>query len=168
MNNLAMALLDLEEREEAQYLMHTVFEERKKKLGKEHPWTLWALCNLAKIRLKMEYLNEAEEMLIPGIAAAKRSLGESHLGLLMGCGVLARGFARQKHFEDAEKLLRESTESLEVSRVLKHPDTVYALEKMSILLEQQGKIRETVETGVVAVERVQMRLMTKHPLGEKV
>ncbi|EEQ86211.1 uncharacterized protein BDCG_09480 [Blastomyces dermatitidis ER-3] len=47
----------------------------KEKQGKEHPYTLWALCYLSK------NLGETEDMLVGGIAAGKRSLGDEHLVL---------------------------------------------------------------------------------------
>ncbi|MCJ1244074.1 hypothetical protein MMC30_001271 [Trapelia coarctata] len=130
-NNVAMALFDLGQIGEAKQLMDKVYEERKAKLGKEHPWTLWALCYLAKITSQMGLLQDAEEMLIPGIEAAKRSLGDDHLGVLMGTGELARVYTRQRRFQEAEVLIQQTLIRLEQSRGSEHPDTVYALWKMS-------------------------------------
>lgn len=84
--------------------MFKVYEARKFKLGEEHPWTLWALCNLSKINTELGLLQEAENMLVDGIAAGKRNLSDSHLGVLMGCGELARVYTRQGRFDEAEKL----------------------------------------------------------------
>jgi tetratricopeptide (TPR) repeat protein len=170
MHNLGIALLDDRQLKEAQEIMSRVFEERKRKLGKEHPWTLWALCDLAKVKLELGHLQEAEEMLVPGIEAAKRSLSEEHLGVLMGEGALARVIARQgdARYEEAENLTRKIVEKLEKSRGLEHPDTVYALWKLARLLELQNKIEEAAKVCELALQRVHMRLTAQHPLGAKI
>jgi tetratricopeptide (TPR) repeat protein len=168
LNNYAMALFDLKRHDEANQLMLKVYNERKSKLGKEHPWTLWALCYLAKIQSAMGCLEEAEDMLLGGIEAAKRSLGDDHLGVLMGCAELARVYARQHRYEESETLVYNTLQQLEQSRGKEHPDTVHALHKMAQLYELQGRLEKALETCAIAIERVDMRLTRKHPLGEEV
>lgn len=63
-------------------------------MGKEHPYTLLALCYLSKIYIEQGELHKAEEALVEGIVAGRRSLGEDHIGVLVGCGELARAYAR--------------------------------------------------------------------------
>lgn len=48
MNNLATALMDLSQLKQASELMDEVYKHRKTRLGKEHPYSLWALCYLGK------------------------------------------------------------------------------------------------------------------------
>lgn len=93
-NNLVMALFDLRELDDAICLMEEVYNGRKAQMGKEHPYTLWALCYLTKKYTEAGELQKADDILIEGIAAGKRSLGVNHLGVLMGCGELARTYSR--------------------------------------------------------------------------
>ena len=129
MNNLAMALLDLGQIDEAHEIMIQAYEERRWQLGKKHPCSLWALCNLAKTKVRLGLVKDAEDMLVGRIAAAKRSVSENHLGVLMGCGELARVHLLQGQFEEAEKLCLDTVRRLEKWRGKEHPDCIYALWK---------------------------------------
>ena len=148
--------------------MTRVYDERKVKLGKEHPWTLWALCNLAKVHTELKHFQIAEDMLIPGIEAAKRSLSDDHLGVLMGEGELARVLARQGRLEKAERLTRDLIKHLERSRGLSHPDTIYSLSKMAQLDEQMNEVDKAIEMCQIAAERIDDKLTMQHPLAQKV
>ena len=163
-----MALLDLGELDRAKKYMTEVYEQRRIKLGKEHPWTLWALCNLAKVHTELRLFDQAEDMLVGGIAAAERSLGEDHLGVLMGVGELARVYARHNKIEKAEDLMKDLIPRLENSRGVDHPDTLYALSKKAQLYEMQNKFEEAIEACSLAGERAQTKLTKKHPLTQDI
>lgn len=62
MSNLAMALLDLKYTEKAKVNMTEVYKERQRQLGREHPWTILALCYLAKTKIELGEVDEAEKM----------------------------------------------------------------------------------------------------------
>jgi tetratricopeptide (TPR) repeat protein len=168
MQNLAMALLDLGFPTEALGMMVTVKDEREKQLGKEHPWTLWAVCNLAKVFCELNRLEEAEAIMRAGIEAAKRSLSDEHLGVLMGSGELAKILARQGRLEEAEELAIDTVSKLEKERGISHPDTVYALLKLSQLYDKQDEMSKGIATCERAVRSVDMRLTRDHPLGRQV
>ncbi|KAK2736911.1 hypothetical protein FQN57_000514 [Myotisia sp. PD_48] len=121
-----------------------VYSERSQQLGKEHPWTLWALCYLAKVYVELGLLQEAENILMGGIAAGKRSLPEDHLGILMGCGELARTYARQGLLEESEKLTLDTVSKIKVSRGHAHYDYVFAMWKLGHLYELQKKPDEAL------------------------
>lgn len=110
MSNLAMALLDLKYTEKAKIYITEVYKERQRQLGREHPWTVLALCYLAKTKIKLGEVDEAEKMILGGIEAGKRSLNSvDHLGVLMGQGELARARARQGwSLDDAVRLIVET------------------------------------------------------------
>ena len=109
--------------------MRMVYEQRQQQLGKDHPWTLWALAYLAKIHIEIGLLQEAENMLDWGIKAGDRSLSRDHLGVLMGCGEHARVYARQGRLDEAETLSQRTIGFVERSRGIAHPDCVYGLFK---------------------------------------
>src|SRR5947207_932403 len=87
MDNLAMAYLDRvsyqkfsnDDLERARQLMLVVVEQRKKKLGKEHPYTLWAICNLARVESVQGSHSEAEHLVRAGIMYCQVQLrSDSH------------------------------------------------------------------------------------------
>lgn len=51
-------------------------------MGKEHAYTILALCYLSKVCIEQGELYKADETLVEGIAAGRRSLGEDHLGVV--------------------------------------------------------------------------------------
>jgi hypothetical protein len=81
-------------------------------------------------------------MLVDGIAPGKRSLSENHLGVLMGYDELARVYARQGRFEEAKNLTLDMIRRLEESRGREHPDTVYALWKLSQIMKRWRRLRK--------------------------
>ncbi|OJD12583.1 hypothetical protein AJ78_06844 [Emergomyces pasteurianus Ep9510] len=108
MSNLAMALLDLEQKEQARQMIHHVYKTRKQ-------------------NLELGGLEEGENMLVGGIAAGKRSLGDEHLGVLMGCGGLARIYTRQGRLDEAEELTRGTLQRVKESRGSEHYDYIYGM-----------------------------------------
>lgn len=87
MESLAMAYLQIgkeELLEEALKLMEEVLAQRQKKLGKEQPYTLLAICNLARIKSALGEGIEAEQMMHAALLIAERNLGENHFGTLAG------------------------------------------------------------------------------------
>lgn len=68
--------------DEAHGLMEEVLEERTKLLGREQPYTLIAMSNLAYIKHAMGDHEEAERIIRKGLPVAERNLGESHHGVL--------------------------------------------------------------------------------------
>jgi ATP/maltotriose-dependent transcriptional regulator MalT len=125
--------------------MEDVYNNRKLQMGKEHPYTLLALCYLSKIYIEQGELHKAETTLVEGIAAGTRSLGENHLGVLVGCGELARTFARQGRLEEAERLSLETISKVKISRGDEHPDYAYGMWKLGELWEKkEEQVRQSM------------------------
>lgn len=166
--NLAMALLDLRNLEEARCYMAEVYEQRQQQLGKEHPWTLWALCYLAKVEIEFGELDRSEEMLLWGIEAGKRSLSEGHLGILMGQGELAKVYARQGRLEEAEQLILDTSTKLEVSRGANHPDSIYCSLKLVQLYVIKGEREKALVACRFGLDKVDKSIQRRHPMGRDV
>ena len=113
MDNLAMTYMayggdaQSSELNEAYQLSREVFKTREAKLGKEHPYTLWAIANLARVKSAQGKLVEAEIDLRNGFSIAERNLGATHIGTLFGKLHLGDVLLKQQRFADAERLLRE-------------------------------------------------------------
>ncbi|KAL9127016.1 MAG: hypothetical protein Q9217_004031 [Psora testacea] len=85
--NLAMTRLQQGGNERlivAQNLLEEVHEQRKTKLGKESPYTLLAICNLARVKSALGKHREAEQDLLSALPIAERNLGPDHIGVLAG------------------------------------------------------------------------------------
>lgn len=163
-SNLAMALLDLKQLHDARQLMEEVHNGRKLQMGKEHPYTLLALCYLSKIHIEQGELHKAEENLVEGIAAGKRGLGDDHLGVLVGCGELARAYARQGRLDEAERLSLETVSKVKISRGADHPDFAYGMWKLGELWEKKKEQAKAINAYRIALTATERRLTEKHPL----
>jgi len=90
--NLAMARYDRyryghaekEDLSEAERLADEVLTSHQETHGKEHPKSLWAMCNLARIKASAGAVEDAERMIEAGIPVAERTIGVDHVGTLMG------------------------------------------------------------------------------------
>ena len=150
MDNLAMAYFDRAafgyghpgDLDHAVKLEHEVFEQRKKKLGREHFYTLWAGLNLSRIKGLRGEIDEALSIFHAGHAIARRNLGETHFGVLFGKLHYGRILLYAKKYKEAENVLTEVIESHEGSRK-GHPDRLLAISSLISCRNLQGKRAET-------------------------
>ncbi|KAF2726965.1 hypothetical protein EJ04DRAFT_506445 [Polyplosphaeria fusca] len=117
---------------------------RRKKLGKEHGFTLWAMLNLARIKAARGEegdLATAEKLIRDGIKIAIRNLEENHLGILYGKAQLANILMASGRLADAESLL------LDVDGAYKktfggHADQMVSMAFLVGCYQRQGKMSE--------------------------
>ena len=132
----------------AHELMLEVLDERKKKLGKDQPWTLLATCNLARVKSALGDLLEAERLLRATLPIAQRNLGENHFGTLMGKTYLALVLIRQKRYDEAERMLNEITQQSRYATAARddgeHPDRILAMWYLVQCYEAHGKTSEAI------------------------
>lgn len=139
----------------ANVLMQDIYDSRRKRLGVEHAYTLWAACNLARTlteRGRLEddqtLLDEARAIFNDGIAIARRNLGPNHVGTLMGRGFLANVLVVEKAYAEAEqefKDIAEQQRQIQGARNGTHRDRLITLQRMVHCYEIQGKLKEAVE-----------------------
>lgn len=111
--NFAMARLDRyrygtphhDDLRAAKELQNEVFCQREDKLGKEHPLSLWAACNLARIKAADGQLVEAEDMMRERLPIAERTIGPSHMGTLFGKTYFAHILILAGNLVEAETML---------------------------------------------------------------
>lgn len=164
MDDLAMSLLERstdsatagEDLARAHTIILVVVERRKKKLGKDHPLTLWAIANLARVENARGNCSTAEALFLAGILVAERNLGPTHIGTLYGKTYLGYVLLCQKRYGDAESLLISVVKAFQESRP-NHPDHVVTL---SFLLkcyaalgrdEDAAKVRESMVQSLEAI-----------------
>lgn len=153
MENLACAYLNLrgELLWHAHDLMSHVLDQRKKKLGREHPYTLLSICNLAKIKSALEHHEEAEGMLRAAWPIAVRNLGENHFGTVAGKANLARILARQKKYSEAEDLLMGVIKRQNYVAAARadgeHPDRITGMYFLLECYQLQGRIDDAIRVA---------------------
>ena len=173
-HNLAMTYLETEggtdstesDLEHARGLMMEVVQVRQQKLGKEHPYTLWAIANLARVKSALGLLEEAESDLLAGLATAERNLGREHLGCLFGKLHIGDVLTRQKRYTEAEKLLEQIAEEYRHQSVAKngeYPDRCRALAFLSRCYQLQGKMDESIEACEKAIYGLTVLGTKTHP-----
>ena len=83
-DNLAQACLGLGEShlDEARTLAEKVIEVRTRKLGRNHPYTLWSVLNLAQVKGAQGHYAEAENDIKRGLHVALKTLSGNHVGVL--------------------------------------------------------------------------------------
>lgn len=149
--SLAMAKLQLggDKIPAAHELIEHVYEERKKRLGKEHPLTLLAICDFARIEAALGNTAKAEEMMLGALTIAKRNLGNDHQGVLMGMAHLANLYVQTQRYQEAENILahviRPEKYVDSVRNDGEHPDRIAALWYLMSSYSVQDKNREALD-----------------------
>jgi tetratricopeptide (TPR) repeat protein len=150
MESLAMSYLELggELLSPAHELMTEVLELRKKKLGREHPYTLLAICNLGRIKSALNRTDEAEEIMRAALPIAERTLGENHFGTLAGRAHLANVLVRQKRYSEAEDLFTDAIQQQRYVTIARddgeHPDRIMAMYYLLKCYQLQGKTEDAI------------------------
>ncbi|KAL8775872.1 MAG: hypothetical protein Q9194_003555 [Teloschistes cf. exilis] len=154
--SLAMACFSFEgdvlvRGEAAHDLMVEVLAERTSKLGKEHPWTLFAVLNLARSKRALGDYTEAERLLRTTIPIAQRNLGENHFGTLAGTTHLAQVLARQGRFDEAEQMFNDVIQRHRYASSARadgeHPDRIAALWLLVGCYQTHGKTDDAIQVG---------------------
>jgi tetratricopeptide (TPR) repeat protein len=173
--NLAMTYREIggELLNDAHRLMEDVLKQRHNTLGKEQPYTLMAMCNLARVKHSMNKLEEAETLLLKAIPVAERNLGKNHTGVTMGKFRLAQIRASQKRYNEAEEIFKYVLEPQRYTTMAReeghvkgdHPDRIFAMFSFVEFYEQQGKIQEAIST---CEELAYVLRESVHPIADKV
>lgn len=150
--NLAMAYMHMggDLLTEAHSMMIEVLEQRKLTLKHENPYTLLAMCNLARVKSEMGDHDEAERLMRQGMPVAERNMAKNHFGLLSGKVYFGQILTRQGQYEEAESTLRDAAErqkylSSARSNEGDHPDRIIALWYLVKCLQSSGKINAALE-----------------------
>ncbi|KAI4116581.1 MAG: hypothetical protein LQ345_003026 [Seirophora villosa] len=150
--NLAMACLSftgevLLNGSTAHGIMEEVLQERKERLGKEHPWTLYAICNLARIKSGLGNHIEAERMMRDALPIAQRNLG-----------LIIMVLVRQGRLDEAEDLFNDVIQRQRFESSARddgeHPDRIAYLWYLVQCYQKHGKVGEASRTCDELIEAV--------------
>lgn len=87
-----------------------VIEIRKKKLGREHAFTLLATLNQARVKVVLEQFKAADELFSECLPIAERNHGPNHMAILFARFCLGRLRCREKRWKEARDILVDVTE----------------------------------------------------------
>jgi tetratricopeptide (TPR) repeat protein len=122
-NELGMTLCAQKKRlAEAEHLVRSTLQARKRILGEEHAYTLWSVNDLSKVCIELGRLDEAVAILEEIIPTVKRTLGDEHVGMFMTKANLSRAYIRSDKWEQAASLIKW----LRTVVPPDHPDWVHA------------------------------------------
>lgn len=126
-----------------------VYEQRKKLLGEEHPYTLLAILHLARVKSAMGLHKEAETMIREGLQVAERNVGKEHIAVLMAKTIYAEVLTKLGRFAEAESihymLIVKARYSQLVDKDDDHPDRLANVWLLGRCLEKQGKFAEALK-----------------------
>ena len=164
---------DQEELNSAREMLVFVLNERRRILGKESPYTLWTICNLARVKAAIGETIEAEADMRATLPIAIRNLGPNHLGTLMGWTHLATVLMRQERYTDAEKIFLDVIDrSLYNSGAREegdHPDRIFAEWCCVECYRLQGRYAEALKQCDDILESLlKMPYGELHPLAHRV
>jgi tetratricopeptide (TPR) repeat protein len=151
-------------------MIDEVFEERKARLGKEHPYTLLAMVNKAKITRALGHLDDAELVLRSGIAVADRNLGRDHDGTLLGRYELAKVLIRQGRYEETESILVGVIELYKDKfsyRGDHHPLRLGAIYELFVCYKLQGRTKECLDVADKGIQGFAAVSERVHPLARR-
>lgn len=158
---------------DAHKLMEDVLKQRRDTLGKEQPYTLLAMGNLAWVKLAMNRMEEAESLLREAIPIGERNLGKDHTGVTAGRLRLAQVLAGQKRYSEAEEIFRYILEPSRYATSARqeghvkgdHPDGIFAMFCFVEFYEQQRKFQDAINT---CDELAYLLRKSVHPITERV
>ena len=172
MENLAMTYLEVGQDllPLARPLMEQVAKRRQEKFGKEHPYTLLALLNLARIKAAEGSLDEAKANINSGLLIAYRNLGANHIGVLyarmyLGDILFKLGCVQEAIEELSDVLERQKNMSASQSGV--HPDCLMSTYLLADCFGAQNRYGEAIALCNEAICGLEKLGGHDHPLNSK-
>lgn len=172
-DSLAMTYLELGGGflDTAHELMLHVVEQRKNKLGKESPYTLWSISNLARIKNALGYSVEAEGMMRVALPIAERNLGENHFGPLAGKAQLAQVLLSQRRYEEAETILIDVIQRHRYQNGAQdgeHSDRIIAMWFLLQCYQKQDKVEDAIRVCNEISEGLNTLGAHRHPFYKRI
>ena len=173
--NLAMTYREIggELVNDALKIMEDVLKQRRDILGREQPFTLMAMCNLAWVKHAMNEMEEAESLLREAMPIAERNLGKDHAGVTIARLRLAQVLTGQKRYDEAEEIFRYILEPHRYAASARqeghvkgdHPERIFAMFCFVEFYEQQEKIEDAIS---ICDELARVLIQSVHPIANKV
>ncbi|KAF2201833.1 kinesin light chain [Delitschia confertaspora ATCC 74209] len=136
---------------------------REKVSGKEHPFTLTTMNNLAHILNDQGKYAEAEKVHREMLALIEKMLGKEHLFTLTTMNNLADTLGGRRKYAEAKKMHREMLALREKVSEKEHPFTLTTMNNLAHILSDQGKYGEAEKMHRETLALREETLGMEHP-----
>jgi tetratricopeptide (TPR) repeat protein len=144
-------------------LLMVQVNQRKTKLGSDHPQTLYSMCNLAWTYCNEARWGEAEKLQLKVMNAREVKLGCDHPGTLTSRRDLAWTYERQGRWDEAEKLQIEVMNARQAKLGSDHPHTLISRKNLAWTYQSQGRWDEAEKLQLEVMNARQVKLGLDHP-----
>ena len=148
---------------EREKLLVVQINQRKSRLGSDHPHTLYSMCNLAMTYHNQARLGEAEKLQIEVMNMREAKLGSNHPETLACRKDLAWTYQSQGRLDEAEKLQIEVMNARQAKLGPDHPQTLNIMGNLAITYHRQGRWDEAEKLQIEVVNARQAQLGSDHP-----
>lgn len=154
MNALSVVLMNRGKLDEAESLCHRVIERLESIHGREHPFTMMAVQNLASLYGDRKEYQRALDLLIPQLELRERIAGPEHLDTLNHRQAIATMLMHAKRHEEAIAMLAPALAALRKTRGESSGEylRMRALEVQQLI--HLGRLDDAIETTRRACEAV--------------
>ena len=142
MGQLAWAMQECGQLEEAERLEREVLDIRIELLGRRHPKTVTSMNNLAVTLYSRGEMAEAERLNRQVLDIRIELFGRRHPDTVDAMGNLAATIHARGELEEAERLKREVLDIRIEFLGRRHPDTVNAMGNLAAMLQSRGELEE--------------------------
>ncbi|KAJ7350948.1 hypothetical protein DFH08DRAFT_935628 [Mycena albidolilacea] len=159
---LALTYQYLGQFNKAQELAMSAVEKHSQLLGEDHPDTLWSMYTVANIYRQLGQLTEAEHQYHIVAEKSIRILGENHPSTLHYDHHGSPG----KHIQPLGSAQELATVALEKHHEVfgeSHPETVWIMQELASIFQQQGQLGHAEELLVAVLEKRRKLLGDDHP-----
>ena len=148
---------------EAEKRLLPVAEVNTKLLGKEHPYTLDSISNLAFTYTMLGWCEKAEKLDTQVIEIRDRILGKEHPDTLQSMHNLASTYIHQGRWKEAEELGVQVVKTSEKILGKEDPITLGSMSNLATTYKGQGRWEEAEELETQVLEKEKKVLGKKHP-----
>jgi eukaryotic-like serine/threonine-protein kinase len=161
-NNLANALSDLGNYEEALKLREDTLARRRATLGPDHVETLMSMRNLANSYADMHRYEEARKLEEETLPLVRAKLGPSHRDTLACMNNLALTYTALERFEDAASLQEEALKLFQATLGADDPDTLVAMSNLANSYNDLKRYAESIQLHEKSLKLQQAKLGADH------
>ncbi|GJM25769.1 MAG: hypothetical protein DHS20C16_21840 [Phycisphaerae bacterium] len=164
--NLAIALKEQGEFEEAESVFHQALAEASRIYGPDHQLTLSASNGLAAVLEKMGRYEESESLHRQILVVRRRTLGNKHPDLQSSLNNLASVLRAQDRIDESIEVFRESLALAREIRPAQHPLLALAQAQLAFALRdtgEHGNYKEAEQLALSALAIFDVSLPAGHP-----
>lgn len=147
----------------AEFTAYESLTYSEKQLGREHPYTLTSINNLAGLYRDQGRHGAAESLYQRVLETNERLLGREHSDTLISLNNLAVLYEAQGRYGEADPIYRRAIETAERVLGREHPNTLTSLDNLAGLYRVQGRHEEAESLTRRALETKEQVLGREHP-----